>query len=438
MNISHKLVKRPNDTLVVTFAGAVKRSSVPLPYFEWARTLDQRTENYLCLSDPTLELDDRLTLGWFIGPCGTNLQKQTAEFIAETARSLHVKKTILVGSSGGGFIAMAVSAHLPGSVAVAFSPTTTIDRVTPGHTRNLIHAAYPELNSFQDLMDTDPEQVSLEHLYASPRPNKVFLIQNSEDLSRLQGSFEPFADSIGLSASGGISPDGRLNLVTQPYGTGHIPPPRDVFNHWIDVAKNSFENDLSARMERLESENTALKLQLSNLEKKVQRLQPKTQAHIPATANIHESANVHPSVIMFSKEHRPIRVGARTRLARGVDMIGPITIGEGCLINVGGFVRPNTTIGNNVLVGPFSRFMSDSHGIGGPKKRAKGTSWPPIVIGDGTWIGSSVTILGGVTVGPGCVIASGAVVTEDIPANSLAGGVPAKVIRSLDEDVLNK
>ena len=435
MSIAHKLVKRPNDTLVVSFAGAVKRSSVPLPYFEWARTLDQRTENYMCLSDPTLELDERLTLGWFIGPSGKNLHKQTAEFIEETARNLHVKKVILTGSSGGGFIAMAISAHLPDSVAVAFSPTTTIDRVTPGHTQNLLRVAYPGLNSFQDLLDADPEQVSLERLYATPRPNRVFLIQNSEDPSRLQGSFEPFADSVGLPASGGTSADGRLNLVTEAYGTGHVPPPRDIFNYWIDVAKNSFDNELSDRLDRLESENVTLKLQISNLTKKVQRLQPKTKAFIPADADIDESANVHPSVIMFAKEHRPIKVGARTRLARGVDMIGPITIGDGCLINVGGFVRPNTTIGDNVLVGPFSRFMSDSHGIGGPEKRAKGTSWPPIVVGDGTWIGSSVTILGGVTVGPGCVIASGAVVTEDIPANSLAGGVPARVIRSLDEDV---
>ena len=57
----------------------------------------------------------------------------------------------------------------------------------------------------------------------------------------------------------------------------------------------------------------------------------------------------------------------------------------------------------------------------------------PITIGNGVWLGASVTVIGGVTIGDGSVIAAGAVVTADIPAGVVAGGVPCKVIRQITE-----
>jgi acetyltransferase-like isoleucine patch superfamily enzyme len=58
----------------------------------------------------------------------------------------------------------------------------------------------------------------------------------------------------------------------------------------------------------------------------------------------------------------------------------------------------------------------------------------PVKIGNGVWIGANVTILPGVTVGENAVIAAGAVVTKDVPANSIVGGNPARVIRMLKND----
>ena len=57
----------------------------------------------------------------------------------------------------------------------------------------------------------------------------------------------------------------------------------------------------------------------------------------------------------------------------------------------------------------------------------------PVNIGDDVWIGGKVTITPGVTIGNNVVIASGAVVTKDIPDNTLVAGVPAKVIKELEE-----
>ena len=89
-------------------------------------------------------------------------------------------------------------------------------------------------------------------------------------------------------------------------------------------------------------------------------------------------------------------------------------------------------IGNSVLIGPYVRLVSDTHEIGDAKKRAAKNMWLPIEIGDGTWIGAGATVLGGVTIGSGCIVAAGAVVVKDVPPNTVVGGVPARIIRTLD------
>lgn len=59
----------------------------------------------------------------------------------------------------------------------------------------------------------------------------------------------------------------------------------------------------------------------------------------------------------------------------------------------------------------------------------------PVTIGNDVWIGGNVTILPGVTIGNNVIVAAGAVVTKDVPDNSLVGGVPAKLIRTIENDI---
>lgn len=121
--------------------------------------------------------------------------------------------------------------------------------------------------------------------------------------------------------------------------------------------------------------------------------------------------------------HVPVEIGAGE--------YGLITIGDNTFINSGTSIGSlaSVTIGNNVAIGNYVLIMdSDFHN---PIDHTLPGAKAPIVIEDDVWIGARATILKGVKIGKHAVVAAGAVVTKDVPAGALVGGVPAKVIRYL-------
>lgn len=118
------------------------------------------------------------------------------------------------------------------------------------------------------------------------------------------------------------------------------------------------------------------------------------------------------------------------------DIYKRLHIGSDCLIGVQTYfdLADAIVIGNRVAIGPRVVMITGSHEIGEASMRAGKLTPKPVHIGDGVWIGACCTILPGVTIGSGAVIAAGAVVTKDIPPSALAAGVPAVVKRALDED----
>lgn len=92
-------------------------------------------------------------------------------------------------------------------------------------------------------------------------------------------------------------------------------------------------------------------------------------------------------------------------------------------------------IGDNVMIGPHTLITTVGHPLTPKGRREHLAQAKEITIGDDVWIGGNVTVLPGVTIGNNVVIGAGAVVTKDIPDNSLALGVPAKVVRELENDI---
>jgi acetyltransferase-like isoleucine patch superfamily enzyme len=84
------------------------------------------------------------------------------------------------------------------------------------------------------------------------------------------------------------------------------------------------------------------------------------------------------------------------------------------------------------MIGPNVSLITSGHPIE-PSQRRAGVTASPIVIERNVWIAAGATIIGGVTVAENSVVAAGSVVTRDVPPNTLVGGNPARVIRSIGD-----
>jgi maltose O-acetyltransferase len=111
-----------------------------------------------------------------------------------------------------------------------------------------------------------------------------------------------------------------------------------------------------------------------------------------------------------------------------------ITIGAGdfCQLRVDGAGCSGHHYRQDVLLGPNVQLLTPTHPVDIESRRAKYEAAKPIVIHDNAWLGGGVIVLAGVTIGENSVIGAGSVVTKDIPANAVAVGNPARVIRMIE------
>ncbi|PPF35249.1 sugar O-acetyltransferase [Pseudoclavibacter sp. AY1H1] len=117
-----------------------------------------------------------------------------------------------------------------------------------------------------------------------------------------------------------------------------------------------------------------------------------------------------------------------------VDYGSNITIGDGTFVNVGLVALDVTpiTIGASCQIGPNVQLLTPTHPLDPEPRRAGYEAGAPITLGDNVWLGGGVIVCPGVTIGENTVVGAGAVVTKDLPANVVAVGNPARVIRSLN------
>lgn len=150
---------------------------------------------------------------------------------------------------------------------------------------------------------------------------------------------------------------------------------------------------------------------------------------------IGENTRIAPTVHLDADDGK-IRVGDRCWIHPGVLILaygGTISIGDDCTVNPYSILygHGGLTIGNGVRIAPYSVVIPANHVYDNPDIPIykQGLTKKGIVIADDVWIGAHTTILDGVNLGQGSVIAAGSVVNMDIPPYTIAGGVPARILK---------
>ena len=130
------------------------------------------------------------------------------------------------------------------------------------------------------------------------------------------------------------------------------------------------------------------------------------------------------------------QIGENTKIVGPIDCPATLIVGKNCWIGKNFIGNGNGTIhiGDNCDIAPEVSFLTGGHQVGDHSRRAGTGETYTITVGNGVWIGSRCTLMKNISIGDGAVIAACSCVHRDVEPDCLVAGVPAKVVRKLDND----
>ena len=130
------------------------------------------------------------------------------------------------------------------------------------------------------------------------------------------------------------------------------------------------------------------------------------------------------------------KIGQNTSIVAPIICTGKLEVGDNCWIGANFTVRGNGSVklGNNIDVGPDVTFLTGTHHIGDSNRRAGLGYNCNMTIGDGCWIGGKSTFVNKIAIGKASIIAACACVCKNVPESVIVGGIPARIIKTLDNE----
>lgn len=150
------------------------------------------------------------------------------------------------------------------------------------------------------------------------------------------------------------------------------------------------------------------------------------------------SATIDPTAVIRATDGGRIEIGENCEIGANAMIVaegGRITIGPGSYVGVGAVIiaRESIDVGPDALLSQYVTIRDHDHRFDDPVRPygSQGFLIDAVTLGANVWLGAKVTVTRGVAIGDACVVGANAVVTRDLPARSLALGVPARVTRML-------
>jgi pimeloyl-ACP methyl ester carboxylesterase len=224
------------NVLVVVLHGALDRDKYRPPRFEWHATLQNRSEHLMFVADPGIDMAPDLAIAWYTGTEGDDVQARIADLAQRVAVQLGASRIAFVGGSGGGFAAMMISHLVPESVALAFSPQTSIAAYYPRFVRRYREVVLPQFASMEEAGRAMQGRLSALDVYTESArlTNRVVLVQNTGDEFHMTNHLRPFLKQLGLPMETGTYVGGKVDLHLRYFSAGHGMPYKDILTEYLD------------------------------------------------------------------------------------------------------------------------------------------------------------------------------------------------------------
>lgn len=217
--------------LVFCLNGAMPRNNdLKLPVFSGLSILPSVDVSRVYINDPTLYVNEKLSLGWYAGSKFLDLQSILPKVMKRVVEVSSASKIIFIGGSGGGFASLYYGTFFPESLVVPWNPQTNILKYIKTHVNNYAKYAFDIINADEvDASLSEKIDVDIGDL-KNINKNYILYLQNKSDW-HVKDHLIPFLSKTGVSSDGDEilfsgQKNNRLYLQMGDWGDGHIQPPK--------------------------------------------------------------------------------------------------------------------------------------------------------------------------------------------------------------------